>query len=43
MMTSVQAGAAEEPAISLARIEKWFGTRDGPVHALSIKASAPGE
>lgn len=35
MMTSVETRAARDPAISLDRIEKWFGTRDGPVHALS--------
>ena len=34
-MSTIEPGAAQEPAISLARIEKWFGTRDGPVHALS--------
>jgi NitT/TauT family transport system ATP-binding protein len=35
MTTAAPAPSAREPAISLSRIEKWFGTRDGPVHALS--------
>jgi NitT/TauT family transport system ATP-binding protein len=36
MMTPVRsAGGSSAPAISLAGIEKWYGTRDAPVHALS--------
>jgi NitT/TauT family transport system ATP-binding protein len=36
MMTPARtAGDGLAPAISLAGIEKWYGTRDAPVHALS--------
>ena len=34
-MSTMQAGEPGEPAISLSRIEKWYGTRSGPVHALA--------
>lgn len=33
--TSAIGHSAQAPAISIDRIEKWFGTRDKPVHALA--------
>ncbi len=35
MDTSAIGHSAQTPAISIDRIEKWFGTRDNPVHALA--------
>lgn len=35
MDTSAIGHSAKAPAISIERIEKWFGTRDKPVHALA--------
>ena len=35
MDTSAIGHSANAPAISIERIEKWFGTRDKPVHALA--------